>query len=177
MPIEIQVHSTAKRTAYIIAFALALSAAFIGARKLTRNADQAQEIVQMQMATLSVSDALMLPVVLLPVDDASKEVNWSVSLATLLNGTTEAQVAGGRVDVLTDIYAIEVDRLSKWHEGIGQAAHYGSETGKQPCLAIIIESDLWPLNAATLDKIRVMEKTALKQGIKLVLLRRAPTKT
>lgn len=177
MSVEVEVHSTAKRAAYICAFALALSALFIGAKKLTGKADQTQSPAQATVATLSISYALLMPVLVLPVDDASRETHWSASLAQLLSGTTEAPVANGRVDILTDVYAIEVDRLEKWHEGIGQAAHYGSETGKQPCLALIVESDLWPLNTATTEKLRVVEKTALAQGIKLVVLRRAPPKT
>lgn len=172
MSVEVQVHSTAKRAACIVAFALTLSALFIGAKKLTGNSDQTHGPTQSTTASLSVSDALMMPIVLLPVDDASRETNWSASLAQFLSGTTEAPVANGRVDVLTEIYAIEVDKLDKWHEGIGQAAHYGGETGKQPCLALIVESDLWPLNTATTGKLRVIEKTALAQGIKLVVLRR-----
>lgn len=177
MSVEVEVHSTVKRAAYICAFALALSALFIGAKKLRSGSDQPQIPSQVAGASLSSADALMIPVLLLSVDDASRETNWSVSLARFLSGTTEAPVANGRIDVLTDYYAIEVDRLDNWHEGIGQAAHYGTETGKQPCLALIVESDLWPLNAATSEKLRVVEKTALTQGIKLVVLRRAPPKT
>ncbi len=53
-------------------------------------------------------------------------------------GKLEVPVKFGRVDILTDDYAIEVDRLSKFHEGIGQALHYATETGKKPGLAIFI---------------------------------------
>lgn len=174
MAVEVQIHSTTKRLAYICAVALALSALFVGAKKIR---DSEPVPLNTSVARLIVSDALMMPIIVLTVDDASREINWSESLARLLNGATEAPVANGRVDVLTDIYAIEVDRFGKWHEGIGQAAHYGSETGRLPCLALIIESDLWPMNVSTLEKLRVIEKTALAQGIKLVLLRRAPNNT
>ena len=40
------------------------------------------------------------------------------------------------MDVLTDTQAIELDWLkgNKFHEGIGQALHYGDVTGQQPVL-------------------------------------------
>jgi hypothetical protein len=52
-----------------------------------------------------------------------------------------------------------------------QAAHYGVETGKRPCVALMIDKGLWPLAPATVEKLRTIEKTALAQGITLVLLR------
>jgi hypothetical protein len=53
-------------------------------------------------------------------------------------GELEVPVRYGRVDILTNDYAVEVDRLSKFHEGIGQALHYGTETGRQPGLALFV---------------------------------------
>ena len=50
----------------------------------------------------------------------------------------EVPVKYGRVDLLSDDYAIEVDRLEKFHEAIGQALHYAKETGKKPAIAIFI---------------------------------------
>ena len=50
----------------------------------------------------------------------------------------EVPVRYGRVDLLSDEYAIEVDRLEKFHEAIGQALHYAKETGKKPAIAIFI---------------------------------------
>jgi hypothetical protein len=50
----------------------------------------------------------------------------------------EVPVRYGRIDLLTDEYAIEVDRLEKFHEAIGQALHYAKETGKKPAIAIFI---------------------------------------
>src|SRR5690606_35333262 len=95
------------------------------------------------------SDDLLLPVIDLEIADASTETNWSASLARALNGQTEATIDGGRVDVLTRIYAIEVDRLDKWHEGIGQAAHYALVTKAIPVVALIVPSKDWPLSEKT----------------------------
>ena len=50
----------------------------------------------------------------------------------------EVPVKYGRIDLLTDDFAIEVDRLEKFHETIGQALHYAKETGKKPAIAIFI---------------------------------------
>jgi hypothetical protein len=51
----------------------------------------------------------------------------------------EVPVKYGRIDLLTDDYVIEVDRLEKFHEAIGQALHYAKETGKKPAIAIFME--------------------------------------
>ena len=50
----------------------------------------------------------------------------------------EVPVKYGRIDLLTDDYAIEVDSLEKFHEAIGQALHYAKETGKKPGIAFFI---------------------------------------
>jgi len=50
----------------------------------------------------------------------------------------EVPVKYGRIDLLSDDYAIEVDKLEKFHEAIGQALHYAKETGKKPAIAIYI---------------------------------------
>lgn len=44
---------------------------------------------------------------------------------------------GTRVDCLSGSHAIEVDWSHKWAEGIGQAMHYSSETGKEPGLILV----------------------------------------
>ncbi len=51
----------------------------------------------------------------------------------------EVPVKYGRIDLLTDEYVVEVDRLEKFHEAIGQALHYARETGKKPAIAIFME--------------------------------------
>jgi hypothetical protein len=51
----------------------------------------------------------------------------------------EVSVKYGRIDLLTDEYVIEVDRLESFHEAIGQALHYAKETGKKPAIAIFMD--------------------------------------
>lgn len=172
MPVDFKVHSTAKRALAIVAFALLLSALLVGVRKLT--APNQSAVAQQSIASFPAPSvvAYIAPVVMLKVDDAARELNWSAALAAKLNGRVEVAVPNGRIDVLTDIYAIEVERLEKWHEGIGQASHYAISTGKVGCLALIIDSDKWPLNEATLAKLRTVEQTAVSRAIKLLILRR-----
>jgi len=54
-----------------------------------------------------------------------------------LGGETEVRVKGGRIDCLTDRYAIEVDKAANWKEGIAQARWYAIQTGKIPGLLLI----------------------------------------
>ncbi len=44
-----------------------------------------------------------------------------------------------RCDCLTDTHAID-DFADKWAEAIGQALHYGMQTGKRPGIVLILES-------------------------------------
>jgi hypothetical protein len=171
VPVEAQVHSTAKRAVKIVGLAILFAVLLVGLR---RYAIDAQPPVQALVAEESAIGArYVAPIIQLHIKDASKESAWSQALAQVLAGRTEVPVPNGRIDVLSERYAIEVDRLDKWHEGIGQASHYGLAMNRIPCLALIIESDRWPLNEATLAKLATIEQTALSKGVKLLLLRQA----
>ncbi len=166
MVVQTQVHSTTRRAIAIVGFALLFAAALVGVRKVTGTAVPESPLLAAPTA------GYIAPVVPLRIADATTETAWSAALAAALSGRTEVPVQNGRVDVLSDFYAIEVDRLEKWHEGIGQAAHYALATGKIACLALIIDSDKWPLNETTLAKLRTIEQTAISRSVKLLLLRR-----
>lgn len=75
----------------------------------------------------------------------------------------EVPVTYGRIDLLTHDYAIEVDRLSNFHEGIGQALHYARETGKRPGLAIFIVDP----HPEDLRKLRYIRNLCELYGIKM----------
>ena len=47
------------------------------------------------------------------------------------------KVKSGHPDVVTDRFAIEVDRLANWKEGLGQAYAYSVDTEKEPVLALM----------------------------------------
>ena len=55
----------------------------------------------------------------------------------LKGATREFRVDGGVADIATDTHIYEVDRLAKWHEGIGQVIHYRDESG-QGVLVLIL---------------------------------------
>jgi len=67
-------------------------------------------------------------VITLDVKDSDHEAVWSAALAELLGGEAEYRLPDRtRVDVLTDRFAVEVDWVGKFEEGIGQAlsvVHY-----------------------------------------------------
>ena len=46
-----------------------------------------------------------------------------------------------RVDCLTETHACEFNWAKKWYEGFGQALWYSHNTGKKPCLVLILKSD------------------------------------
>ena len=45
-----------------------------------------------------------------------------------------------RIDCLTETYACEFDWAKKWYEGVGQALWYSYNTGKKPCLVLILKT-------------------------------------
>jgi len=62
--------------------------------------------------------------------------------------------------------AIEVEKIEKWHEGIGQALHYAEETHKQGTLALIT------LDPKDITKINLIKKICSKVNIKVILLKK-----
>ena len=52
-------------------------------------------------------------------------------------GETEVRIPFGRVDCVTDTYAIEFERGKNWKDGIGQSLYYAMITGKQPMIYLI----------------------------------------
>lgn len=78
----------------------------------------------------------------LPVRSDNVEATWTSALAEVLHGRQEFAVKFGRVDLLTDVYAIEVDRFDKYHEAIGQALHYRVETSRQGAIALMLDDGI-----------------------------------
>ena len=70
------------------------------------------------------------------------ENHWQVALNNnLFNGKLEVSVSTGRVDIVTETFVIEVDKVSKYQEGIKQALKYAKATGKKPVLALYIDGE------------------------------------
>ena len=76
-------------------------------------------------------------------------------------------MVAGRVDVLTDTQAIELDWLkgNKFHEGIGQALHYGDVTGQQPVLALI--SAYYNIFGAEQQKLEYVSRLCAAHGVEV----------
>lgn len=76
-------------------------------------------------------------VITLDVEESDHEPVWSAALAELLGGEAEYRLPDRtRVDVLTERYAVEVDWVGKFEEGIGQSLRYSHATGKEPVVAL-----------------------------------------
>ena len=58
-----------------------------------------------------------------------------------LQGQIEYRVTSGRIDILTETHAIEVERAHKWKQSIGQSLWYGLQTTKKPGIILIMEND------------------------------------
>jgi hypothetical protein len=121
---------------------------------------------------LGISNNMLVPIIRLSLAAGVPEKDWTVALARKMNGRSEVQVDRGRVDVITDSYAIEIDFLKKWHEGLGQAIHYGDESIRIGVLALIDENNA-PPDLERLKLLNKIERLCIKSGVKLVLLMRA----
>lgn len=99
------------------------------------------------------------------------EALWRDALAAELKAQHEVPVEGGRIDVMTDTEAIELDWPHKWHEGLGQALHYADATGKKAVLALISYSQ-GPdkLQTKSRERFDLVEKNCNKHGVRLVIL-------
>jgi len=119
----------------------------------------------------TLTDSLLVPVIELEVEDRTLEKYWIAALAEKLHGQSEVVVPYGRVDVVTGTYAIEVDYLHKFKEGIGQALHYGDVKGITPGLALIYERTESETDADVIEKLRHIESLCAAKGIRLFLLK------
>lgn len=168
MSAEVTVHPTAKIAGVAVLIAVVAGSGLVGLKRLLKSPEGSKSQEASSPATyISSVETLpdsLLPVVRVGVDPKADEADWSEALAAFLFGRTEVATDHGRVDVLTDRFAIEVDRLAKWHEAIGQASHYAGTTNKRPAIALII------LPGDNTQKLELVEDTCASKGIKLVIL-------
>ena len=83
------------------------------------------------------SDPEAIEVIGLSVDSEAKEIEWTLALRHFLKVGRPNKVKSGYPDVVTDRFAIEVDRLANWKEGLGQAYAYAIDTEKEPVVALM----------------------------------------
>ena len=102
-----------------------------------------------------------------------RESHWRDALAAHFSKMeegvkTEVVLRGGRCDIVTEKYAIEVERASKWHEAIGQAVHYALFLKKKPCIAVFEHAKL---SSGQMD---AMKATAKRRRIEIIYLTAIP---
>lgn len=85
---------------------------------------------------------LIAGVPLLAVDEPRRESWYRDQVATKLNGKTEVRVPDGRVDIVTDTHAIEVEFSAKWKNAIGQSLWYSLQTQKKAGIVIILKDPM-----------------------------------
>jgi len=117
-----------------------------------------------------VNSTLLVPIINLQIRENPKEKDWINSLSEYLNGESEVKVEYGRVDVLTNLYAIEIDSINNWKEGLGQALHYSNATNKIGVLAIYDKKTNFEYSNDN-NLIYTIEKLCLKNGVKLIMLK------
>lgn len=85
---------------------------------------------------------LMLATLALPLTAAEHPERWyQERVAARMGGKMEVVVPDGRVDIVTEEYAIEVEFSAKWKNAIGQALWYAMQTGKKAGIVLILEDE------------------------------------
>ena len=70
---------------------------------------------------------------------AQTETVYAHLIQEQLGGRLEVPVSHGRIDLMTDDYAIEVELAPEWKESIGQALWYGLQSCKKPGIVIVMK--------------------------------------
>jgi len=94
------------------------------------------------------------------------ESDWQVAFNNkVTHGELEVEIATGRIDILTDTCAIEVDYVRNYRAAIKQAFQYAAETKKIPAIALIMDDAQDTRQAAQTGK-----KLAEKAGVTFWLI-------
>jgi hypothetical protein len=158
------------KTGIVIIFIFILLGLLFKFSNLFQTQDHLIAKTELTSIRYSNDNPILVPIIQLKVKDPSREKEWVESLRQELNGRSEVSIEHGRIDIVTDTYAIEVEFFHKWQEGLGQALHYGDVSGKIPTLALIEEDKL---KSDYLDRLKYVEGLCLKKGVKLLLLKQA----
>ena len=94
------------------------------------------------------------------------ESDWQVAFNDkVLKGKLEVTLSTGRADIITSTYAIEVDKASKYKEGLEQAKRYAKASKKKPGLALYLDGEQLGQNY-----INIAKKECEALGIKFWLI-------
>lgn len=80
----------------------------------------------------------ILLMAIIPQCTRAAEVDYQRAWCAAHNGQMEVIVPGGRIDCLTDRYAVEFGFAAKWKEDLAQARWYALKTGKIAAYAVIV---------------------------------------
>lgn len=169
MATQVTFHPALGRFLRLVAAAIAIALVVSLLLRLTRRENQ-ETSAKVDTPAGSMAETLV-PTLALCVSAGANEATWVDSLLPLVGGRKEVVIPNGRIDVVTQDFAMEVDFIQKWHEGIGQALHYASATGKRPSLALIVPHAEWPLDSNRLTLLREIDRITTEQRIRLVILR------
>jgi len=94
------------------------------------------------------------------------ENHWQVALNNkVYQGNLEVTAGNGRADISTETYIIEVDKASKYNEGIAQVLRYAKATGKNPILALYVDGEKGGFN-----HLKQAERLCLEKGIQFLFI-------
>ena len=94
------------------------------------------------------------------------ESDWQVAFNDkVTHGKMEAETPTGRIDILTDTHAIEVDHARNYRAAIKQALQYAGATQKKPGIAIIMDG-----NQDTLQAIEAAKLLCKESGVTFWLI-------
>ena len=101
----------------------------------------------------------------------AKEARWRDALSAKLQGRTEVKLATGRADLVTSNEVFELDKPTKWKEGLGQIIAYSQELKLKPVLAIMSYSR-GPANLQKKSRERfdLAETYCASNGVRLLIL-------
>lgn len=77
--------------------------------------------------------------ILLSIPLLAQHESWYIeTIAKQLNGQTEVPVENGRIDIVTQTHAIEVERAATWKHAIGQSLWYALQKNLSPGIVLIV---------------------------------------
>jgi len=89
---------------------------------------------------------IILITFLIPVSIQGQISNYSEKeiadyIQSLIGGEREVSVESGRIDLVHNDVAFEIDWANKWKESIGQALWYAQQSNKKPGIILILKKD------------------------------------
>lgn len=109
---------------------------------------------------------VLFAILLLALSIVAQPESWYVTqIAQHLKGHTEVSVENGRIDIVTETHAIEVERATNWKHAIGQSLWYAIQKNLSPGIVLIVlDDDDWKMGirlnstlqyAGLADKVKV----------------------